>query len=353
MARSASSPQRSRPGVRKRLLRGPGWCRSRRERALKLLTYDELPESYDASRAIVHLAAFGGFPSRRIIDLWRRGTARFAEYVGVFAVAQETVVGQTFVQRISYTFPQGTETVAGLAGVATRVDHARTGLARRILEEVHRREREAGITHSILWTNRSWGAQRLYERLGYRDVYRPPWAARTGPFPHARGSLRGTRPAQKSDLEEVEDLHARFARNRWGFAHRPSGFVRTAVAAGELRPRDQLLVARDRGRLLGYAAYESSRSRTICGELVTTSASGRARLVAGLEARAGRSTLAFRDGVVDSIAPWLQRRQYATAAAGWFGLMGTTFGRPRAEDELVREFGTHDPRFLCFTGDRF
>ncbi len=148
---------------------------------MKLVGFDELPDSYDSDRALVQLAAFGGFLNRRRIDLWRRRTSVFADYFGIFAVDAGTVVGQTFVLRIPYTFPHGTESISGIAGVATRLDHARTGVARRILEEVHRREREAGIGYSTLWTNRSWGAHRLYEKLGYRDVYAPPGAVRVPP----------------------------------------------------------------------------------------------------------------------------------------------------------------------------
>jgi GNAT superfamily N-acetyltransferase len=320
---------------------------------VKLLTYDELPDRCEASRAIVHLAAFGGFPDRRTIEIWRTRTSSFADYVGVFAVDRGTVVGQTFVDRIAYTFPHGTETVAGLAGVATRLDYARAGVARRVLEDVHRREQEAGIEHAILWTNRSWGAHRLYETLGYRDVYEPPWAARQNGSPVRRGLPRGVRAARRSDLEGIEGLHARFGRERWGFAQRPAGFLRAAVAAGELRPKEQILVAHDRGGLSGYAVFESSRSRALCGELVAASNPVRARLASALEARTGARALAFRDGAVDALAPWLRRRGYVTASAGWFGLMGLALGKERARGALQREFGTRDPRFLCFTGDRF
>lgn len=320
---------------------------------MKLLGYDELPVAYDPGRALVSLAAFGEFRHRRTIDLWRRRTSQLADYVGVFAVDHGAVVGQAFVERIAYTFPHGTETVSGVAGVSTRLDHARAGIARRILEEVHRREREAGIDYATLWTNRSWGAHRLYEELGYRDVYVPRLAVRILPSRRRRPHRTRVRPGRTSDLLEVERLHARYGEGRWGFAQRPDGFARVAAAGGELRPREEILVALDRGRPSGYAMFSADRNRTICGELVTRSASDRTRLTASLEARAQTGLVAFRDGAVDAMGPGLRRRGYVVASVGWFGLMATAFGRKRGRAELVREFGTRDPRFLCFTGDRF
>jgi GNAT superfamily N-acetyltransferase len=319
---------------------------------MKLLTFDELPEAYDPGRALVSLAAFGEARHRRTVDLWRRRSTRLADYAGVFAVDRGVVVAQAFVERFPYTFPHGSETVSGIAGVTTRLDYARTGIARRVLQEVHRREREAGIRFATLWTNRSWSAHRLYEELGYRDVYTPPLAVRILPPGRHRSGGRKVRAARRSDLREIERLHARSGAGRWGFAQRVDGFARRAAADGELRMEDAL-VAPGRGHPSGYAVFQSDHHRISCGELVASSASTRALLVASLEARAPYGLITLRDGVVDDLGPQLRRRGYVTASAGWFGLMGTDLGRERSRTDLVREFGTHDPRFRCFAGDRF
>ncbi len=319
---------------------------------MKLLTFDELPETYDPGRALVSLAAFGEARHRRTVDRWRRRTSRLAEYAGVFAVDRGVVVAQAFVERFPYTFPHGTETVSGLAGVTTRLDHARAGIARRVLQEVHRREREAGIRYATLWTNRSWSAHQLYEELGYRDVYTPPLAVRILPPRRRRSDGGKVRAARHSDLREIERLHAQSGEGRWGFAKRVDGFARVAAADGEFRLKDTL-VAPGRGRPSGYALFHSDRNRISCGELVASSALGRASLVASLEARARSGLITLRDGVVDDLGPELRRRGYVIASAGWFGLMGTELGRERSRAYLVREFGTHDSRFRCFSGDRF
>jgi GNAT superfamily N-acetyltransferase len=320
---------------------------------MKLVPYDDLPESSDPDRALVQLAAFGGFFDRRRIELWRRRASVFADYLGVFAVDRSAVVGQTFVQRIPFTFPHGTETVSGIAGVATRLDHARTGVARRVLEEVHRREREAGIGYSMLWTNRSWGAHRLYEKLGYRDVYAPPWAVRVPGTRRPSTRPKAVRPGHRSDLEAIEHLHRRYAEGRWGFARRPPNFMRVSVAAGDLRPREETLVALNDGRLSGYAVVDSNQYRVICGELVSSSSAVRARLASAIEARARHRPVAFRDATVEDMRARLRRRGYSIATAGWFSLMAMEYGRERSGAHLKRELGTNDPRFVCLDGDHF
>ena len=320
---------------------------------MRFLTFDELPESTDSGRALVNLAAFGSVAERRGIDLWRRRTSALSDYVGVFAVEHGIVVGQTFVFRIPFAFPHGTEIVSGLAGVSTRLDRARSGIAHRILDEVHRREREAGIGYCTLWTNRSWGAHRLYEKIGYRDIYTPPIAVRVPDPPRKSASDRTVRPGRRTDLPEIEALHARFAEGRRGFARRVPGIARVAAAAGELRPKEQVLVMVDNGRLSGYAVVDASRNRIVCGELVALSAARRVSMARSLENRAGGAAVVFRDSVVPDLDMWLRRRSYAVAPAGWFGLMGWEIGRTRSSSALVREFGTEDPRFLCMSGDRF
>ena len=320
---------------------------------MKLVTYDELPESSDSGRAVVQMAAFGGFPPRRTIEAWRRRSSRIADYVGVFAVDRGEVVGQAFVERFPYTFPHATETIAGIAGVATRLDRARTGLARKILVEIHRREREAGIAYATLWTNRSWGAHRLYDDLGYRDIYVPPMAVRVGPparQPRARSRVRPGRP---DDAEAMDELHDRFGAARWGFAHREHGINRLVVRTRELRPKEQVLVAVADGRPVGYATVDSTPFRTHCGELVASSERVRDRLVSAVEARAGTGVVAFRDGVVDTMGARFLRRGYAVATAGWVVLMGMPFSGPRNRAAVLREFGADSAKFLCFSGDRF
>lgn len=58
----------------------------------------------------------------------------------------------------------------GIAGVATRWDYARRGLATRLMREAHRRIRKRGISNAALYTGRSGPGIRIYRRLGYTET---------------------------------------------------------------------------------------------------------------------------------------------------------------------------------------
>lgn len=321
---------------------------------MRFLTFDELSPSMDRERLLVHLAALGGATDRRAVGIWRRRSDLYSEYVGVFAVERGRVLGQTLVKRLSYTFPDGTEKIGAIASVGTRPDRARRGIARQILEEVHRREREAGIRYVALWTNRSWGAHRLYQQLGYRDLYAYPWAVhapRGRPSRRRRGGV--VRPGQRGELSALDRLHDRWAEGRLGFCRRPKRFFRISVPTRDLDAAKDLIVAREAGRITGYAVLQSTSIRTVCGELVATSARARDALVVEIERRARATRVAFQHSPVTDFPGYFRRRGYVSLIAGWYVLMGAELGRHWSSDTAVARFASHDPRFLCLAGDRF
>lgn len=320
---------------------------------MRFRTFDELTPSQDRDRLLVHLASLGGATDRRSVARWRRRSDLFAEYVGVFAMDGERVVGQTLVKRLTYTFVDGPEVIGAIASVGTRPDRARHGIARRLLEEVQRREREAGIRFVGLWTNRSWGAHRLYEALGYADTYAFPWAVRAPS--HRRPPLRpaSVEAATRGDLAGLDRLHDRLAEGRIGFCRRPRAFLPTAARNGEIDPASELLVAR-RGRALeGYAYLQATGVRTVCGEIVATTSGVRGQLVAGVEARAGGAAVAFQHTPVTDARAFFRGRGYAFLDAGWYVFMTASLRGPWNERVARAAFRPDDPRFLCTAGDRF
>lgn len=319
---------------------------------MRILTYDELTPTMEVDRTLLQLAAFAGVFPRSSVDVYRKRTRSFSEYVALFAVEHGHAVGQMFVLRIPYTFPGGTETVSGIAGVATRPDRAGAGIARTLLTEVHRREKEAGIRFSTLWTNRSWGAHRLYEKLGYRDVYSYPWAVH-GPVARLPNRPPGIRKGRRSDLAEVERVHAEQAKGRLGFVRAPDGYTAAAVAAGDLHPEKELIVLRSGGRLRGYAQFNSDPQRLTCGELVATSAGARRALVAGVIRTAGRRAFAFQHTAVSDHPELFRGNGYSFSPSAWWALMACALGRHWTPGAAVSQFATRDPRFLCLGGDRF
>jgi GNAT superfamily N-acetyltransferase len=321
---------------------------------MRFLTFDELTPEMDTERLLIHAASLGGAVDRRLVRLWQRRSSLYADYVGVFAVERGHVLGQTYVKRVPYTFPEGVRPVGAVASVGTHPGYARTGIARRILEEVHRREREAGTHYITLWTNRSWGAHRLYEALGYRDVYPMPWALRrwTTRRPHGPRPS-GVGPARAADLPEVDRLHERLAHGRLGFARRPPRFLATEADVGDLDPvREMLVVRRDR-RIRGYAVPQRTGIRTMCGEILAHSAADIRALLDEVERTAGGRQVAIFLSPVTDLARELDRRGYRTLPAGWYAYMACDLRRAWSERAARRTFATADRRFLCLNSDRF
>jgi GNAT superfamily N-acetyltransferase len=322
---------------------------------LRIYTFDEVPAELEDERLLVHLAALGGSLGRDRVEIWQRRTRALAEYVGLFAIEGGHVLGQTLVRRMTYTFGDGPAPVSGIASVGVRPDHARRGVARRLLEEAHRREREAGQRDIFLWTNGSWGAHRLYESLGYRDLYPAPWAAlvpRGTVRPRRPGRLR-VRPARSTELARIEALRERWSAARTGFTPRPRGSFAASAEAREIDPEHEILVAEARGALEGYAHARGDAHRILCGELVALDPSADSALLARLETVAGRRVLAFRNSVVDEQRRELDRRGYARLSTGWWTLMGTPLERTLGARAARRRYGADDPRFLCHSGDQF
>lgn len=319
---------------------------------MRFLTFDELTPSMEGDRTLIHLASFGGAFPRSSIDLWRRRTKSFADYVGLFAVERGRLLGQTFVLRIPYTFPGGTELVSGIAAVGTRPDRRRAGVARGILTEIHRREKAAGIRFSALWTNRSWGAHGLYEKLGYRDVYSSPWAVHP-PLDRRLPGPRGVRSARRSDLADLERLHSQQAQGRLGFLREPDGYLSVAAAAGELDPGKELIVLGPGGRLRGYARLDTNPYRTTCGELVATSLAARRSLVIEVQRRSRRRPFAFQHTPVTDAPELFRGSGFSAVPTGWYVLMASALGRSWTPGAALSEFATNDRRFLCMSGDRF
>ncbi len=320
---------------------------------MRLLTYDELPEEAAASSALTQFSAFGRPWRNGEIDLYRRSGA-LAPFVGVFAVEGRQVIGQTYCFRYTYRFPSGEAPVGGVAAVATRPDRTGRGVAHRILEEVHRREREGGVDHILLWTNRSWSAHRLYERLGYRDIYHPLLALRAF-GPDAPAPIRHrVRRARVADVASMEELHAAATRRRWGFGARRPGTLALEVRSEGVKMLQQFWVAVRGRRLEGYAALTENRGRVECGELVARTNAAENALLRQHARRARKRWGVLDYSVASDRRSLLRRERYTLTDQAWFVLMGArTDGRAVSTRRQCATFGTDDSRFVCYLGDRF
>jgi predicted N-acetyltransferase YhbS len=317
---------------------------------MRIVTYDELTPEMERSRQLVNLATLGGiFGRARIADLRRRRA--LADYVGVFAVEGDEVLGHVFVEHIPYDFADGPETISGIATVGTRPDVGRSGIAGKLLREAHRRERDDGRRFAALWTNRSWGAHILYEKIGYRDVYSSPWALH---LPRVRRpKAPNVRPGKHSELAAIERFHDDMAARRVGYCRRLRGSLRAMARFRYVDPATELLVCRHDGELTGYADLERTTRAVFCGELVADSPAAKAELVAGVARAASNLPYAFQHTVVSDSPDLFRTPEFVLGTASWYGMMAADLGGEWTREAAVEQFGTQDPRFLCLSGDRF
>ncbi len=312
---------------------------------------DELTTEQELTRLLTHTSSFEATSRKHLLALRRQGS--LSDYGGVFAVEKGEVVGQTLVFRAPYVFPHGTETLGCIAAVTTRPDHGRSGVAYQVLREVHRREREAGEEHVALWTNLSWGAHRLYEKLGYRDVYLIPRASTLLP-PRQRRAPHGiVRPGRTSELDAFDELHRETTRGRWGFTPRTPHHALTESRLGYFDPSKDIRVYARGGRIEGYAFRQEKFGRIRCPELVASTSRAREALVNDLERGGAGMLLTFDFSAASDSAVSLRRRGYRFMQGSWYRLLGASLRRSLSAKEAVREFGTSDARFVCHLGDMF
>ncbi|MCI4351361.1 MAG: GNAT family N-acetyltransferase [Thermoplasmata archaeon] len=322
---------------------------------VQVLAYAEIPP-----RLISQLVALGWSDGDPPFDppVIRKSLALgfpYAEYVGVFAVEHDQVLSQVFVERHTLTTRNGHEKIAGITGVVTRPDAQGRGLSSRLFEEVHRRERKRGLRRALLWTRRSWGAHRLYEKLGYRDLYTPPTALR-----RLRGRTVPRRPAgytvtvaRRRDARLLETLLRDSTRERIGLVPRAPGSFRFRFAFGWRNPKDHRILRRH-GRPVGYFHATSSSVHVGVNEAALRSADDLPVLLDCMERQAAGRWLTIGSTTLVQDATALLRERGYTFQSGSHGtlMVRSLRGAPSAGfDELVETVA--DPRFSCQRGEVF
>lgn len=275
--------------------------------------------------------------------------------VALFAVEGDDVVARVgAVQRSVRT--EGTPLSAiGVADVVTRPDALGRGHAAALLERLHTEAGRGGFDLALLHTHVSWGAHRLYERLGYVDLVALPIATRT--VPPGR-SLRlpsgyGTRPARRSDLAALNRVISRATRTRLGVLPRPPGWLRLRLAAGFRKIEDHhLLVHHD--RLVGFSHLTRDRWSSMTGEVIVDAPTHSAPMVALLERLSvGRQLAIARSTFVTDAETLLLDRGYDLAPHTHSVLMGRALRSGVPSGEALRGSVFATPRYWGHHGDMF
>jgi len=287
-------------------------------------------------------------------ELHRQGLP-WAPYVGLVAIDEDAVLASVLVERHPWTGPTGTTRIAGVTGVVTRPDATGQGLATRLLRAVHRREAAAGIGLALLWTRRTWGAHRLYERLGYRDVYSAPSAVRAPRSAAVRrpGPAYRWRRATAGDAAHLERLHGAASEDRFGFTPRYPGSFRLRFVFGRRKPADYHLLFLG-PRAVGYFYATEGQWYVTVVEGVLRGRAHAATFLDGIEAFARHRWLGFGSTTLASdLRPELLDRGFDYVSSSHATLMARPLSSTRESSvESVRGVVT-DPRFCCHRGDVF
>ena len=236
-----------------------------------------------------------------------------SDYQALLAVEGGQVLGKLDTTIHPYVTPAGTEQVVWVSGVETRPDALRRGVARTLLGEAHARERAAGRRWAFLWTHRSWVAHRMYEQLGYRDVYSPPAALRRLARSPRRVLPRGYgwRTLRPTEHNVLESLLSEASAGRHGFIPRYRGSFRLRFKLGWRRPSDYRVLSKD-SKLVGYAHAPSSRYARAGYEIVVNHPRHAGAMLDGLEREtAGRWLALARTTFITDHEELFRKRGYA------------------------------------------
>ena len=317
---------------------------------MRIVELDDLPPSAEASVHLLDMTAgWGPLGFGTLKEIKGLGYPA-ADYVGLCAVESGKVVSMVRVLRIPFSATKGRETISAIQGVVTRRDRSRHGLARRLLDEVHRRERSVGSKFAILWTGHSLMAHSLYNSMGYLDLYTPPLAMRRAGSRPAGPSGYELRKIKRGDARIVEGLHADSTRGRLGFTPRATRIFDWIFRLGFVKQEWLRLILRA-DEPVGYVEVQKNLGWVLSEEVVLRDPAMADDVVSLLESEAGDGWLALRGTFVRDFHGALRGRRYSFSDHTYYGLLGLPLagGGPRS----LKALGAADPRFTCQLLDYF
>jgi GNAT superfamily N-acetyltransferase len=277
-----------------------------------------------------------------------------SDYFAVYAVERGRILSRIETVWLTLATTRGPETVVGIADVLTRPEAIGHGLARALLEEVHRRETRLGRRWALLWTQSSWGAHHLYESLGYRDIFSPPVALRriSDPGPGMPKGYRWT-VARVGDLVRLEQLLTEGTRDRWGLVPRYPGSFRTRTHLGWRRIGDHRILWNG-SKAIGYGHFPGGNRRYCAtNEVIVVSPEHALPMLQAIESVAeGRWLSITHTTFATDVAPDLRDHGYALYPRMHVTLMAKRLG-PSGPDPRSLARMARNPRFSCHRGDVF
>ena len=318
---------------------------------MKIADYDDLPEELEPQAQLLDASTGWNPMDFQALEEARALGYPAAPYFGVYAVDGGEVQSVVRVLRLPYAFANGDrETVSAIQGVVTRRERSGRGLARRLLEEVHRREAEAGIRFALLWTGHAMMAHNLYLSMGYGDVYTPMVAIRRCDGVGAQQQGCAARTLLEGEAVAVHRLHTESTAGRVGFTPRPEGRLGALFRLGFVGPDSFRLVLRD-GDPIGYFQVRKEKGWARSDEVVSSSGADPAAVLSALESECGSGWLTIVGTFVRDNSELLQGRGYLLTGHSYSGLLARPLGP--AHEDVRLELGTDQNSFTCHFLDYF
>ena len=317
---------------------------------MRILDHDDLPPGIEDQVQLLDGAAGWGPMDFSRVKRARKTGYPAADYFGVYAVEDGKVSSMVRVLRLPFTTRRGLEKVAAIQGVVTRRDRSRKGLARKLLEEVHRRERDAGNRFVLLWTGRGQVAHALYNSMGYADIYTPELAIRKCGLPTKSRKGYELRKASAADLDVIERLHGKATQGHLGFTPRPKGIVRSLLGLGFLTTEPFRIVLR-KGEPVGYGLIQKNPSWSRLDEVVVMEGEDTGEVLSLFESETKGKWLELRNTFVRDALGVLRKRGYAITRFAYYGLLG--LGLADQGQDVANELGVSSQKFACQQLDYF
>ncbi|MET7405109.1 GNAT family N-acetyltransferase [Streptomyces parvulus] len=193
--------------------------------------------------------------------------------------------------------PHEQPSLAAIGMVLVAERHARRGIGRRLMRHV-----VAALGTTPLTLHATPSGRPLYEELGFKVTGRALMVR--GRFaPAGSGSGIATRAATAEDLTAIVRLDEEvFGADRTHIVTRLPAFA------------DQLRVAEDGGRIIGYAAAWPNMDTHVVGPLIARDTETAKALIASLAARTDRPLRTDIDARHEELLAWVQERGLAVIA---------------------------------------
>jgi GNAT superfamily N-acetyltransferase len=303
---------------------------------MKILEYDQV----DPLKAmyVARLALDFAFTPEYAAHL-RQADPRPFPCLAIYAVEDNDVLGQVGIFRLPMISTEGREDVGGVWAVSTHPQFSGQGVASVLLDEAHRRMREAGLRFSTLGTNRFRVAYNLYRQKGYQETNVLATAMARWETAHRLTHL-SAQVAGPDGHDIAEDIFADIARDYLGFAwrYRPFEPLRKVDPA-------EIWILRDSKSVVGYALTKANPTILFITNLLLLPEIDVADVVAAIteEAEAGYVEVKISRPV--EIAS-LRRAGFHVANPTWGSFMVKPLTPGLTYADACRAFGIGTDRFL-------